>query len=141
MYITGCDIRLVGGSDKYEGRVEVCFNNNQWGTVCGDYWNIANAQVVCKQLGYVDSNPVAFRNGSFGQGNGSIYYVECAGTEYSLFNCSYNENNNCHHSEDAGVRCRGKVMAIMHMYNNLIYQAVLLEVFVLLMVQTNMKAE
>jgi len=50
------DVRLVGGSDEYEGRVEVCINQ-AWGTVCNgryswtsSYWGIADGQVVCRQL-------------------------------------------------------------------------------------------
>ena len=45
------DIRLIGGSDQFEGRVEICIND-QWGTVCDDGWNSIDASVVCNQLGY-----------------------------------------------------------------------------------------
>ena len=45
------DIRLVGGTENYEGRVEICIND-QWGTVCDDSWGNTDAQIVCNQLGY-----------------------------------------------------------------------------------------
>ncbi len=50
------DIRLVGGRSRFEGRIEVCWNN-QWGTVCDDGLEAVQsadnfAAVVCRQLGF-----------------------------------------------------------------------------------------
>jgi len=44
------DIRLRGGSNYTEGRVEICYNA-VWGTVCSDLWGTPDATVACRQLG------------------------------------------------------------------------------------------
>ena len=53
--LTACstgDIRLVGGTTPNRGRVEVCLNN-VWGTVCDDFWSGVDANVACRELGYL----------------------------------------------------------------------------------------
>ncbi|KAB0337623.1 hypothetical protein FD755_025526, partial [Muntiacus reevesi] len=63
------------------GRVEI-YHGGQWGTVCDDNWDIQDAQVVCRQLGWAEANLWQCRNrGWF--------------------------SHNCGHHEDAGVICSG----------------------------------
>ena len=56
------DIRLVGGVNSYEGRVEMLFNGI-WGTVCQDHFGNEDAAIVCRQLGLeVSSKIIIGRN-------------------------------------------------------------------------------
>ena len=128
------DVRLVGGSNQYEGRVEVCIND-QWGTVCDDLWDSTDATVVCKQLGYAYteskcticchcrfimnclssvtacSGGSAYSNAFFGTGSGHIFLddVQCASSSSQLLECPSRPilSHNCLHSADAGVGCEG----------------------------------
>lgn len=45
------DIRLVEGTSKYNGRVEVCISGDYY-TICDSRWTTADASVTCRQLGY-----------------------------------------------------------------------------------------
>ena len=47
-------VRVVGGENPGEGRVEV-FHAGVWGTICHHHWNVNDANVVCRELGYARS--------------------------------------------------------------------------------------
>lgn len=101
-------VRLVNGTSKNCGRVEI-FHENVWGTVCDDRWGYVDADVVCKQLGYVRSEQ-RFLRAHFGQGTGPIWLdnVRCDSSHSSLAECPHRGwgVHNCKHKEDAGVCCK-----------------------------------
>ena len=51
---TDGQLRLVGGANIREGRVEICINN-AWGTICDDLFDAQDARVVCTQMGFSNS--------------------------------------------------------------------------------------
>ena len=105
-------IRLVGGRGPHEGRVEV-FYRGAWGTVCDDDWDITDAGVVCRELGFSGAVS-AFKEAHFGKGLGPIWLddVRCRGNECRLDHCLHRGvgKENCHHGEDAGVVCQSEYM-------------------------------
>ncbi|KAM6162687.1 antigen WC1.1-like [Erethizon dorsatum] len=100
-------LRLRGGDSQCSGRVEV-WHEGSWGTVCDDSWGLAEAEVVCQQLGCGPALD-ALGEAAFGPGNGSIWLdeVQCKGKESSLWACTRAPwgQSDCKHEEDAGVRC------------------------------------
>jgi hypothetical protein len=105
--VPGIDVRLVGGSNAREGRIEIQFNS-LWGTICDDGWTKENANVICRKLGHQK----ALRSQAFGAGSGQIWLddVFCKGDEDSISKCRHRGwgIHNCGHDEDIGVVCQPK---------------------------------
>ena len=105
------NLRLVGAPISNAGRVEVLYAD-VWGTIRGWNWDINDAHVVCRQLGY----PGAISSGKsnqFGIGNGPLWFqnVRCLGNESSFQECSkdimgYRPNGG--YSSVATVLCKSK---------------------------------
>ena len=118
--------------------MEVCIND-QWGTVCDDFWDSTDATVVCKQLAYAYTGsgwifgcinymylhdvyiPIlagtAYSNAHFGAGSGPIFLddVQCISSSNQLLECSSRPilSHNCLHSADAGVGCEGSYFLVV----------------------------
>ncbi|XP_071502513.1 scavenger receptor cysteine-rich domain superfamily protein-like [Diadema antillarum] len=117
-------LRVVNGSTPAEGRVEVLTESGEWGTVCDDNWDIADARVVCRELGYPDALEAVVNSASspgeprFGRGAGPIVLdgVYCSAENTLLRHCSVTKEwgvNDCSHAEDAGVICETKTVRIV----------------------------
>ncbi|XP_078095342.1 scavenger receptor cysteine-rich type 1 protein M130-like [Mustelus asterias] len=104
---SGLSLHLVGGNTKCSGRVEVLCNNT-WGMVCDDSWDIADANVVCRQL---NCGPALLASGGamFGMSNTAVWLdeVKCTGSESILSDCTSASSTqpDCNHKEAANVIC------------------------------------
>ena len=112
-FFAAVQVRLANGSNEREGRVEV-FYNGAWGTVCDDDFDIRDAHVICRMMGFPGALSVQGEGGRFSAGNESQQIVLddlfCSGHEASIADCSFRRwgTSNCYHEEDAGVICQKK---------------------------------
>ena len=88
-----------------QGRVEV-FYNDTWGTVCGVHWDLNDAKVVCRQLGF-NGALVAVTSSEFSSKKMWLSNVQCEGNETSLADCEHSRWGRvfCLSGKDAGVVC------------------------------------
>ncbi|KAJ8305174.1 hypothetical protein KUTeg_017275 [Tegillarca granosa] len=105
------NVRLVNGSNQFEGRVEVYNASSDyegtWGTICGSTFGKAEADAICKSLGHRHGGEPR-NDAAFGEGTGSVLLdqVRCNEGDRNLRDCKYNyTTSNCSHAEDAGVIC------------------------------------
>ena len=109
MFYTSTTVRLVGPTNSPSaGRVEVQYSGT-WGTICGHGWDLRDAEVVCRQLGYNGalSAPVLVE---FVERKGPVWlnWMQCEGNETSVSLCSHagwGEVPYCWYYH-AGVVCR-----------------------------------
>uniref|UniRef100_A0A4W3GZY3 Neurotrypsin n=1 Tax=Callorhinchus milii TaxID=7868 RepID=A0A4W3GZY3_CALMI len=124
-------IRLVGGKEDYEGRVEV-FHAGKWGTICDDQWDDSDAEVVCRHLG-LSGTAKSWTWSHFGHGSGPVLLdeVECTGNELHLDQCKKSNwgEHNCDHKEDAGVTCNLFTEGVVRLVGNREYSQGRLEIY------------
>jgi lysyl oxidase-like protein 2/3/4 len=61
----------VGYPRKHnEGRIEV-FYKGEWGTICDDDFSLSNANVLCRQLGFVSATGWT-HSAKYGKGQGEL---------------------------------------------------------------------
>ena len=90
------------------GRVEI-YNpaSGEFGTVCRDNFDEAEAIVACRSLGFNKGKVLNAAQTPNGTGAILLDDLDCTGTENSLLECQHNGIgiHNCQHSEDVGVFC------------------------------------
>ena len=103
----------VGSTEKY-GYVEALGTNNQWGAVCDDNFDIQDAHVVCRMLGYAfarEAFVLSTADDLYGTAPSGDTFVldelDCRGDEDSVFDCPHSGEwkEDCERDEIAGVRC------------------------------------
>lgn len=101
-------VRLVGGQNSSEGRVEV-FYKSSWGFICGESWPLNNAHVICRSLGFSHATE-AYGRPQFGHGPRTAHLTgaSCTGKESSIFDCPgvhFDTSSVCYVFDGAGVSC------------------------------------
>ncbi|XP_053379862.1 deleted in malignant brain tumors 1 protein-like [Mercenaria mercenaria] len=116
--LNAAEVRLVGGRTPYEGRLEMRKSNKEpWGTVCDDNFDDNDARVVCRMLGFRNSECSSVVEASaYGPGSGKILLdeMQCIGNESDVSQCKANTwgQSDCAHAEDVGVSCQTPVRLV-----------------------------
>ncbi|XP_059197258.1 scavenger receptor cysteine-rich type 1 protein M130-like [Centropristis striata] len=108
--------RLVNGTSLCSGRLEVKSDqsNQSWSSVCEDYFDQQDAEVVCRELGC--GAPLALQGVLFGDVEAPKWTKEfqCGGDESSLLDCrsSGSDRNTCSPGRAVELTCSEPVRLV-----------------------------
>ncbi|XP_052683494.1 deleted in malignant brain tumors 1 protein-like isoform X2 [Crassostrea angulata] len=125
----GETLRLVGGSNRYEGRLEILTQRGwgergRWGTICDNHLNDKLAVVACRSLGLPSNTPEAYGGALYGQGSGPVVWqgFKCNGSESRITSCmligleSINGSKQCTHDHDVSINCLPTRVTAVRLY-------------------------
>lgn len=110
-------VNLVGSSKSDRGDVLVYFRG-EWRGVCASRWTMAEANVVCHELGYIGAT-AAYNDTQFGTSTSQFWLsdVQCTGEESSLADCPSagigSVQSTCSAATVAGVQCSRSRLALL----------------------------
>ena len=111
----------------YSGRLEV-YINGTWGTICSDGWTINEANVACRQMGFVRATPEDWSyNDTSSVSNKEMLlgHVNCTGNESHLMDCIHNRFPTCGNKIEVGIRCtRQRIGEINFEQNQMLIKSV-----------------
>ena len=108
-------LRLAdGGSKRYGGRLEYSIGSH-WVTLCYNGWNITDAQVACRQMGF-DSVISLYKTARTLAYSVSLGELSCNGSEQSLQYCPGTNISLCSDSEHVGIICSSECMCCRRTY-------------------------
>ena len=100
---------LGDSTNLYEGSVLIEYDQS-FSYVCDNEWDINDAHVVCRQLGFEGAVNIT-TGGSYGDGYRFLLdNVNCTGDESSLLYCThtgFGYHHGCTQNQVAGVVCAG----------------------------------
>ena len=98
-------VRFVNESAEYEGTIELYYFG-LWATVCADQWDLDDADIVCKDLGFGPAITARKQeNYRWDRYPTLCYNVFCISDELTFQSCFVDFNFDCHDCLVAGVRC------------------------------------
>lgn len=82
-------VRTRAGPNVGIGRLEI-LKDGRWGAVCDRNWNIKNANVACRQMGFGTAK-LSSTGSKYGPGHNPVWLIDvnCTGFEKDIFHCDH----------------------------------------------------
>ncbi|XP_073722596.1 CD5 antigen-like [Misgurnus anguillicaudatus] len=104
-------VRLVDGANVCSGRLEI-FHNGIWKPVCASYWDLVDANVVCKELGCGIAEEAYTEDAKLSLPSACTSKVQCTGHESTIMDCHKDIWGTYWCSKYAGAICDSKIRLV-----------------------------